>query len=172
MGLQLNTFIYFMTSKQIFFFLSFSNVLNVTWFQPLDKVSWIKWGKLPGQAQLELSRRLIFQELTDLGRERKMSMALMTEMEAAGKGYAKEAMRKWGHGTWSSGQLSKPVHFHVKRRERCGLITSHVLRTWAKLGTEFSDLPLWTHFFCFLQLLWVPVFMLRAKTKDIFYIFF
>ena len=143
-------------------------MIPTSWQSFLDqtgKASWLTSVRTKRQTNIPRAYRLG-------KREKNVSMPLMVETEAAGKGYAKEAMRKWGHGTRSSGQLSKPMHFHVKRRERCGLIPSHVLRTWAKLGTEFSDLPLWTHFFCFLQLLWVPVFMLRAKIKIFFYNFF
>lgn len=108
----------------------------------MGKASWPTWVRTKLQTNIPRASRLG-------NRQKNVSMALMAEMEAAGKGYAKEGMGKWGHGTRSSGQLSKPVHFHVKRREWCGLITSHVLRTWAELGTECSDSPLSTHFFCF-----------------------
>lgn len=160
----LYAFVYFMISQQIFFLPSCYNswrmnlihtpewaALNVTWFQPLDTVYWIKRGQLPGQPELELRHRLTLQELIDLGTEKKnVSVPIMAEMEATERGYAEETMRKRGPGTRSSGQLSKALHFLVKGRERCALITSQILRTWAKLGTEFSDLPLWTLFCYFL----------------------
>lgn len=109
----------------------------------MGTATWPAWIRIKTQTNAPRAYRL-------RNREKNVSVPIMAEMEATERGYAEETMRKWGPGTRSSGQLSKALHFLVKGRERCALITSQILRTWAKLGTEFSDLPLWTLFCYFL----------------------